>query len=200
MSRSRPLSDEEERLWRLAMRGTAPLTPSPAGQMEPLPKGRATKPKSSFTRDPFAPRASFRAPQQPQKKPAVPQLQSLDNLDRRSAQRVRRGKIEVDAKLDLHGFSQVDAHQRLIRFILSAAGHGKRVALVVTGKGKPKTSSHSWGEAPREDHFTGRGEGVLKAQVPLWLGQSPLRERIFSVQQAHQRHGGSGALYIFLRK
>ena len=119
----------------------------------------------------------------------------LGDIDRKSQERIRRGKIDVDAKIDLHGMRQSEAHQALIARISRARLDGKRVLLVVTGKGASKD-----GPSDGSDPFWARGGGVLKAQVPKWLREDPLRSMIFSVQQAHQRHGGAGALYVFLKR
>ncbi|TNE41633.1 MAG: DNA mismatch repair protein MutS [Alphaproteobacteria bacterium] len=195
---SRRLTPEEERLWRLAMRGTSPLAHtqsrlSTRADQEPL-----KKPSHPENTKGVAPGSKTRQTAPP-KSIAPKPPPDLANLDRRSAQRVRRGKIEVEGRIDLHGMSQAEAHDALIRYLLSASAHGSRVVLVITGKGRKGRAGHFWEEGPR-DFFDGRGEGILKAQVPLWLRQSPLRERIFSVQEAHPRHGGSGALYVFLKK
>ncbi|TNE59755.1 MAG: DNA mismatch repair protein MutS [Alphaproteobacteria bacterium] len=194
---SRRLTPEEERLWRLAMRGTSPIKPG-QNRLSEREAGETSKPlrqtdKKHSRPEPAAPQMT------PPKAPPPPPPQDLSNLDRSSAQRVRRGKIEVDGRIDLHGMSQAEAHDALIRYLLSASAHGRRVVLVITGKGRKGRAGHFWEDEPR-DVFDGRGEGVLKAQVPLWLRQSPLRERIFSVQEAHPRHGGAGALYVFLKK
>ncbi|MGF1453996.1 MAG: Smr/MutS family protein [Alphaproteobacteria bacterium] len=122
---------------------------------------------------------------------------AFNGLDAATARRVRRGRLSVDGRIDLHGMRQDEAHGALNRFIMAANARGWRCVLVITGKGD---------RARREDMEAvfmarrGQGEGVLKRMVPLWLGQEPLRSRIYSVQAAHQRDGGSGALYIFLKR
>ena len=93
---------------------------------------------------------------------------------------------------------QHQAHEALNSYVSSAQRAGKRIILVVTGKGQVAPSGHGWGRD--DDSFETRGGGVLQSQVPQWLAQAPLRQMIFSVQQAHPHHGGSGALYVFLKK
>jgi len=197
MSRKRKLTPEEERLWRLAMKdteplgtllGDAPATP-PA---KPLKSIKANQPPVKKKRPDPAP--STHAPKPSPRKQELP----LHHLDRRSTQQVRRGQVHVDGKLDLHGMRQHQAHEALNSYVSSAQRSGKRIILVVTGKGQEARSDHPWGRD--EDSFTTRGGGVLQSQVPQWLAQAPLRQMIFSVQQAHPHHGGSGALYVFLKK
>ena len=198
MSRKRKLTPEEERLWRLAMKDTEPLgsllgdvgSTSPKSSLVKLHKSsRAKHPKKA----PVAP-PSLPAP----KRPLPIREPALHHLDRRSTQQVRRGQVHVDGKLDLHGMRQHQAHEALNSYVSSAQRTGKRIILVVTGKGQLAPSGHGWGRD--DDSFSIRGGGVLQSQVPQWLGQAPLRQMIFSVQQAHPHHGGSGALYVFLKK
>lgn len=199
MARSRKPTEEELRLWRGAMRDTLPLedvpTP-PIDTKEPAPKLKPP-PKPLKRIKPVAPLTAV-----PKKQPAP--KQPIHALDKKSAQRVRRGQIRPDARLDLHGMRRSEAHPALTNFILNSASRGCRVVLVITGKGMPPDERGSWpdhryDEEPRSFQ-PGRGGGVLKAKVPLWLETPPLREMIHSIQESHQRHGGSGALYVFLRK
>lgn len=198
MSRKRKLTPEEERLWRLAMKDTEPLGFLLGDIAQPPPKSppvklhksaRAKPPKKAPVAPPLAP-----AP----KRPLAKKEPVLHHLDRRSTQQVRRGQVHVDGKLDLHGMRQHQAHEALNSYVSSAQRSGKRIILVVTGKGQVAPSGHGWGRD--DDSFGARGGGVLQSQVPQWLAQAPLRQMIFSVQQAHPHHGGSGALYVFLKK
>lgn len=107
--------------------------------------------------------------------------------DRSPEKRVRRGKLDVGAKLDLHGFTQEEARAALNNFLLHARADGVRVALVVTGKGGRLRSGET---AP----------GVLKQRLPEWLAGGDLRPLVSGYSEAHQRHGGGGAYYVFLRK
>ena len=94
---------------------------------------------------------------------------------------MKRGEMVIEATLDLHGLSQDIAHDALTAFIQRAWGAGRRCVLVVTGKGM-------------------KGSGILKNQVPRWLNQSPLRERILGFSYAKPQHGGDGALYVLVRR
>ena len=106
--------------------------------------------------------------------------------------RLKRGTLEPDAKIDLHGMTEVVAHRALSSFLKSARQRGNRLILVVTGKGNPrKEESASWMMSPH---------GVLKQMVPRWLNEPELAALIASVRSAHVRHGGDGALYVYLRK
>ncbi len=107
--------------------------------------------------------------------------------------RLRRGTLEPDAKLDpaWHDRSRC-AHRALSSFLMGARQRGNRLILVVTGKGNPrKEESASWMMSPH---------GVLKQMVPRWLNEPELAALIASVRPAHVRHGGDGALYVYLRK
>ena len=101
-----------------------------------------------------------------------------------------RGKLRPEGRIDLHGMTMAQAHPALQDFILGSAQLQRRLVLVITGKGKSKPDH---GPIP-ERH------GVLRHNVPIWLRQSPLSLVILEVTQAHQRHGGEGALYVYLRR
>ena len=106
--------------------------------------------------------------------------------------RLRRGQLEPDAKLDLHGMTEAAAYRALARFLVGAQQRGNRLILVVTGKGNPsRHESSSWMTSPH---------GVLKQMVPRWLKEPELAPMIASTKAAHVRHGGEGALYVYLRK
>lgn len=118
---------------------------------------------------------------------------SLADMDRRTAQRLQRGRLPIEATLDLHGMTQAAAHDALAGFILRSEALGRRCVLVVTGKG-----SSGRGFGARE---AGGGEpGVLRRQVPLWLNQLPLRARVLAFDFARPEHGGTGALYVLLKR
>lgn len=102
-------------------------------------------------------------------------------LERRQAKRLRQGKIVIDAKIDLHGFTEVKAYDHLLHKVGTAYQQGKHCLLVVTGKGRD-------------------GKGLLAQRVPHWLNNPELRGKIIRIAEALPQHGGSGALYIFLKK
>ena len=106
--------------------------------------------------------------------------------------RLRKGLIEPDANIDLHGMTQAAAHRTLFTWLSNAHRRGARLVLVVTGKGNPKNDENaSWMASPH---------GVLKQMVPRWLKEAELAALIAYVRPAHVKHGGDGALYVYLRK
>ncbi len=105
-------------------------------------------------------------------------------LDRQTQKKMRRGKIEVEARLDLHGMIQTEAHHSLHDFLERAHRSGKRAVLVITGKGLSRS-----GEV-----------GILRQAVPRWLNEQPLRNLIKGFDYAAPSDGGEGALYILLRR
>jgi DNA-nicking Smr family endonuclease len=113
----------------------------------------------------------------------------LVQLDRRVKQRVARGRDAIDARIDLHGMTQSEAHDALLHFVRRAQTNGARLVLVVTGKG----SARSTRDGAREP-------GILRRQVPLWLALPEFRSVIIGFDEAHVTHGGQGALYVRLRR
>jgi DNA-nicking Smr family endonuclease len=115
-------------------------------------------------------------------------------IERRTARRIARGHVEIDARLDLHGLTQANAERRLRAFLLRARGDGLRTVLVITGKGTERDTDGGHIASGRS------GRGVLRRSVPLWLEAPELRDCVAGMAPAHIRHGGTGALYIHLRK
>ena len=106
--------------------------------------------------------------------------------------RLRKGLVEPDAKIDLHGMTQGAAHRTLFTWLNTAHRKRHRLVLVVTGKGNPKNDENApWMASPH---------GVLKQMVPRWLNEPELAALIADVRPAHVKHGGGGALYVYLRK
>jgi DNA-nicking Smr family endonuclease len=113
-------------------------------------------------------------------------------INGQTEERLKRGALEPDAKIDLHGRTEAAAHRALLTFLVNGQAMGNRLVLVVTGKGNPKNDdTTSW---------TMRSTGVLKEMVPRWLKEPDFARLIAKVQPAHIRHGGGGALYVYLRK
>ncbi|HRD76624.1 MAG TPA: Smr/MutS family protein [Hyphomicrobiaceae bacterium] len=123
-------------------------------------------------------------------KPPAP----LPHFERREVRKLATGRREIEARLDLHGLKQVEAHARLRGFVAACARQGMSLVLVITGKGGER-SGDAGDEVIRSDR-----RGVLKRLVPLWLAEPDLRAHIVSYTEAHVRHGGGGALYVRLRK
>jgi DNA-nicking Smr family endonuclease len=104
-------------------------------------------------------------------------------VDGATLTRLKRGKVEVDGRIDLHGMDQRTAFATLLGFVDTASRSGRRALLVITGKGP-----------------VSQGGGVLRRNVPAWLMASPLAGRILAIEPAHLRHGGEGAFYVLLRR
>jgi DNA-nicking Smr family endonuclease len=153
--RQRRPSEAERALWRAALKDVAPLP------------GRGTVPEPP-------PPAS---PQGLEPSPAPPPRRTGRGLDRRTAERLRRGEMAIEARLDLHGMTQEEAHGALVRFLARAHVAGQRCTLVITGKG-----------------------AVLREAVPRWLGEGEAQARVLATSPAQPRHGGGGALYVLLRR
>jgi DNA-nicking Smr family endonuclease len=111
-------------------------------------------------------------------------------MDHRTYQKISRGKLRPDARIDLHDLTAAQAHQALIAFIINAHAQKKRLVLVITGKGKARPD---YGPIPER-------VGILRQFLPHWVSTPPLKPYIQSLRQAHQRDGGLGAFYVYLRK
>ena len=112
----------------------------------------------------------------------------LAPLGRRLKQRVARGREPIEARLDLHGYTQAEAHAALLRFLRRAQADNLKTVLVVTGKGSAR-NARTAGET-----------GVLKRAVPQWLALPEFRSLVLGFEDAHSGHGGQGALYLRLRR
>jgi DNA-nicking Smr family endonuclease len=113
----------------------------------------------------------------------------LAPLEKRLRQRLARGSEAIDRRIDLHGLTQSDAHRALSRFLHSAQAGGAKTVLVVTGKGARSADGDLLAE-----------RGVLRRLVPQWLAQPENREIVLAFETAHAAHGGTGALYVRLRR
>ncbi len=111
-------------------------------------------------------------------------------MDHKTHRNMTRGKLKPEARIDLHGMTLTTAHAELTRFVMTSHGRGRRLVLVITGKGKPRPDD---GPIPMR-------QGALRHQVPHWLQQPPLGGIILQIAPAHIRHGGEGAYYVYLRR
>lgn len=122
----------------------------------------------------------------------------LAAFDRRTAQKLSRGQVEPDARIDLHGHGLEVARMQLYHFLERERRNGSRLVLVITGKGASPFARHTL-------HGTGffhapEREGRLRREVPVWLNEHVFREHVSGLQPAHPRHGGGGAFYLRLRR
>ena len=193
MPRRRHLSPEEADLWRSVARTARPLhsqplhLPEPPQAPEPPPMAHA-KPRLS----PFVLGEKHRSPEKRELAPTLPELlgQAPLRMDAGTHAKMTRGKLQPEARIDLHGLTLAEAHPELIRFILNAHSAGLRLVLVITGKGKRREDT---GPIPQR-------MGALRHQVPHWLHLPPLGPVVLQVSEAHLKHGGGGAYYVYLRR
>ena len=113
-------------------------------------------------------------------------------IDRKTSLKLKKGKVEIDYRLDLHGLSQIDAKQTLEEAIFRVWKNKQRLLLVITGKGHHRANS--------DDHSAYPRNGILRQAVPNWLKQLPLSNFILAFSSAQKIHGGTGALYVLLRR
>lgn len=183
MGRRGPDGENDAELWARIAGSTKPLgkrsvaaAPGPAKQRARPPAKEAEPPRRP------APKA---AP-----KPAP--VARGEALDRQTARQLERGRLPVEARLDLHGMRQRDAHVALRRFLKGAQGKGFRHVLVITGKGRDPEARRSF--------FAEEEPGVLRQAVPHWLAAPELAGIVVSYAPAPRRLGGEGALYVRLRR
>jgi DNA-nicking Smr family endonuclease len=134
----------------------------------------------------------------PPAKPVQPIAPPLTGLDRRTSQRLSRGQIEVDARIDLHGESVETARMKLREFLHSARGRGARTVLVITGKGSSDYARHT---LHGHLHFHAPERlGRLRRMATQWFHDAEFSHLISGYQPAHPKHGGGGAFYVRLRR
>lgn len=177
--RGKSLTAADIALWREVARSVKPLPGRAPLPPEPEPKA-AQRPAQEPAAAAIAP---ILLPAQP--KPASPPLAPLE---RRLRTQLRRGQQSVEAVIDLHGMRQDEAHLALRSFLRREQGRGAKLVLVVTGKGAAG------------DSLFGDERGVLRRMVPHWLRLPDLRPLVVGFDEAEQRHGGAGALYVRLRR
>lgn len=154
--------------WREAVPEPANPTPSPS------PAASTSQPRAATAALKPAPLANAKHPD------LAPG--AVVGVDRRLADRLRRGRLPIQSTLDLHGLTRDEAHAAVQGFVARAAERGLRTVLIVTGKG-------------RRD-----GAGVLKSALPRWLNEAPLRPFVLALSEARPEHGGTGALYVLLKR
>ena len=177
--RGKTLTEADIALWRQVARSVKPLPGRAPVEPEPVPEPAAPAPVETAMRAVAAVSPAKAAP------PSAPPLAPIE---RRLRTQLRRGQQSVDASIDLHGMRQDEAHLALHAFLRREQRRGCRIALVVTGKGAL---------APA---LFGDERGVLRRIVPHWLRLPDLRALVLGFEEAEQRHGGSGALYVRLRR
>jgi DNA-nicking Smr family endonuclease len=185
MRRKAQLSDEERALWAHVAQSIRPLPGRKMPKVEPLAPVKTGVKLEGLTIG-----GALAAEPRQGIKPLVP-------LERRMRQRVTRGQSPIDGVLDLHGMRQDEAHRALLNFIHRKVHEGAVVVMIITGKGGFSSGGLVTGErgVPTTD-----GRGVLKRLVPHWLSDPGQRRYVLGFEDAAQHHGGTGALYVRLRR
>ena len=188
--------DAAERvLWTKAVANVRPLQAdkvnNPGEEISPEPHAKKTCPAVIET-DTRLGKKLREGPMSPAMSPP------LTGLDRRMRQRLARGQVEYEARLDLHGLNVEAARLALFRFLAESAAQGKRLVLVITGKGAAPFALHTLHGASHFD--TPERQGRLRRKLPEWLTEEDLRAFVAGYQPAHPRHGGGGAFYIRIRR
>lgn len=193
----RRLAPDERRLWERVAGSAVPLSRRPD---DPPSRPRTERPAPGTPAEPLQhePQAPARHDLRARRRTigydlAGPEVAPVGRpeagLDRRTAERLRRGVRAPDARIDLHGMRAERAHAVCLRFLADALARGHRLVLVITGKGRAAG-----------DEGPGTGKGVLRGSLPGWLRASPLGPAIVGIYQAHPRHGGDGAYYVYLKR
>lgn len=194
--RPRPLMPEERELWQKIAATARALHPERPARPEPLDlhdPAKATPKKAKPLFEAFQIGERSRPTPPPHDLAQAPHDHLAGQplrMDRKTHDRMVRGKLAPEARIDLHGMTLTQAHGELISFVLNAHAAGARLILVITGKGKQ-----------REDHGPiPQRTGALRHQVPQWLALPPLGSAILQVTSASLKHGGTGAYYVYLRR
>lgn len=171
--RTKSLTDEDRVLWSLVAKSTSPLKGRKRiEERRPEPAVEEKMPTAPLAVRPPSPVA-----------PSPKRQAAIHALDRPTMEKLSRGKLPIEGRVDLHGMTQSEAHSLLLSFLRRAQASGARYVLVITGKG-----------------FSSGGDGILRRQVPAWLATPPFRALVSSHQVSARHHGGEGALYVRLRK
>lgn len=197
----RRLRPEELALWHEVAKTARPLDPernrTPPNHRIPEITPHDPPPRAQ-TMDESAQIASFRMGQTAQNRASHDLAPSLSDkvagdplrMDRKTHQRMRRGRLDPEARIDLHGMRADQAQAALQSFLTASHSAGRRLVLVITGKGRRGDDE---GPIPRR-------AGVLRHQLPHWLSTPPLSAIVLQLREAHVRHGGSGAFYVYLKR
>jgi DNA-nicking Smr family endonuclease len=181
----RPISEEERALWQSVAKTATPLKRRRKSEPKPEPNVAAKPPAKHARPKAMAAMPKAPPPVAPPPPPRPPELTHghTVGIDKRQAERFRRGKTPIEGRIDLHGRTQQEAHDDLRHFLSRAHAAGKRMVLVITGKG-----------------ITGGKSGVLRENVPRWLNEPGLRRHVLAFDYAEPQHGGHGALYVLLKR
>ena len=188
-SRKRPakLSDEDKALWAFMTQDVAPIKRddiSTSGEYE-LSQDDVQPPHISGRVISAPPQTRNEQHQNSLAQKTHHNLHNHADIDGRSYERFRKGQMPIEATLDLHGLTQQNAYDAVVRFVTTQAAMGHRCVMIITGKGK---------NAARGE------EGVLKRMLPEWLEQPTLKAHVLKIRSAQRFHGGNGAFYVLLKR
>lgn len=190
----RKLKSDEVELWRQIAKSATPLKLSKNVNTVAKPQSKVAEVKNDqfqLNRFEIGEKATQKSVQNDLKPSISTALDSAPvQMDYKSFKKMKRGKSTPEATFDLHGMTVAQAHSALIHFLMTSYTRNMRLVLVITGKGKFQKDT---GPIPRQ-------VGILRHQVPQWLRMPPLRDKVLQVTEAHGKHGGSGAYYVYLRK
>jgi DNA-nicking Smr family endonuclease len=194
MRRPRHLSPEERALWDHVTRNDARLHAERKAEAEaaplPAPVMRPVEVMPPLPRFVVGEKADHRRSDDLLPGLAEDMARMPVRMDAKAFGRMSKGKLVPEGRIDLHGMTLAEAHPALRDFILMAHAAGRRLVLVITGKGKVRDEY-----APMPVRH-----GVLRHQVPQWLNMAPLRGLVLQIRPAHLKHGGEGAYYVYLRR
>ncbi|RIY02763.1 DNA mismatch repair protein MutS [Aureimonas flava] len=179
MRRRRDLSGEERRLWASVARSAVPLPGRTTPDLPPEPEPPAPAPAAGAT--PPRPNGMAAALVPATRRPAAPP--ALQPIDRPVRRKIGKGRIELEDRIDLHGWSEAVAHGALLHFLRGAKARGLRHVLVITGRGA------SFGST-----------GSLRRALPHWFATPDFRVLVSGYDQAERGHGGDGAFYVRVRR
>jgi len=192
--KTRNLSDADRDIWLRVTDNVTPLKKQQAAKPSVGPKIKFPK-RVVQASQPLLPRLTPKPPSSPQTRislapdPMHAAAATPPAMDTKAYGRMKRGKLVPEARIDLHGMTAERANGALRGFVLDASARGLRLVLVITGKGRAV-----------DDYDSPARRGILRNAVPVWLSQPPLAPLVLQLAPAHQRHGGGGAYYVYLKR
>lgn len=185
MARKPPEMPPDSALWQHVLKSVKPHPPRLKNKVgrDVAPLKPAAAAKTAKNSPASAPAAPPKEPPRPKTVKSAPPAPRKGGFDRATETKFRRGALDIDGRLDLHGMTQARAHAALLRFIRRHHGEGARTLLVITGKGR-----------------VSEGGGVLRRLLPLWLEEGDMADCVLALAPAQAKDGGTGAFYVRLRR
>ncbi len=187
---AKPPGDEDDALWNRIAESVTPLRRKASIPTRPKPAPKPDREDEAHA----APKPARAVPptlrQAAPSKPADRSAGDFAGIAGRQADRLKRGRLPIDRRIDLHGMTRAEAHLALQTFLLSAANSGARCVLVITGKGSRSPA----------DEYGRHGEGTIRSALPGWLNMPPVRDHVLGFNPAQPKDGGSGAFYVLLKR